>query len=253
MWRCFHSLIGLILGILVTIVALTGATLATKPVYEAAVGGASSSDLSVADLVRNIAQANPDALGERLVLAPSGDWKFVFSERNRRQERIVDPATGIFAEERKEPELYVFMRTLHRSFFLGDDGRIVTAVAGVAMTILLVSGIALFLRRAGGIRRFLSPIQGRDSGALHSIVGRLALLPLLILSISALYLSGLTFDLIPAGSGRAPAYPESLEELEPVLPWDLYGLQEAPLSSVQEIVFPIPEDWFDVWAVRRKF
>lgn len=250
MWRRFHSLIGLVLGVLVTVVAVTGATLATKPIYETAVSGASSGDLSVADLVRNIAQANPNAVGERLVLAPSGDWKFVFSEQNRRQERVVDPATGIFAEERKEPAIYVFMRTLHRSFFLGDDGRILTAVAGVAMTILLVSGIALLLRRVGGLRRALSPIQGRDSGALHSIVGRLTFVPLLILSVTALYLSGLTFDLIPAGSGRAPAYPESYEELDPVLPWDLHGLQETPLSSAEEIVFPIPEDWFDVWAVK---
>lgn len=250
MWRRFHSLIGLVLGILVTVVALTGAVLATKPVYEAVASGASGGNLSVADIVRNIAGSNPRAVGERLVLTPSGDWKFVFSERNRRRERIVDPETGVFAKERKEPELYVFMRTLHRSFFLGDDGRLVTALAGVTMAILLATGVALLLRRVGGIRRGFSSIQGRDSGALHAIVGRLALIPLLVLTVSALYLSGLTFDLIPAGSGRAPAYPESLEELDPVLPWDLHGLQEMPLSSAQEIVFPIPEDWFDVWAVK---
>ena len=250
MWRRFHSLIGLVLGILVTLVALSGAVLATKPVYEVVVSGASADDLSVADVLRNIAQSNPDAVGERLVLTPSGDWKFVYSERNRRQERIVDPQTGIFAEERKEPALYVFMRTLHRSFFLGDNGRMITALAGAAMAVLLVSGVALFLRRVGGLRRSMSSIQGRDSGALHSIVGRLTLVPLVVLSVSALYLSGLTFDLIQAGTGRAPAYPESIEELDSVLPWDLHGLQSMQLASAEEIVFPIPEDWFDVWAVK---
>ncbi len=250
MWRRFHSLTGLMLGLLVTVVALTGTVLATRPVYEAAASGASSGDLSVADFLRNISKANPKVTGERLVLMPSGDWKLTCSERNRRREHIVHPASGVFARQRKEPELYVFMRTLHRSFFLGDDGRIVPGVAGLTMAVLLVTGIALLVRRVGGLRRSLSSIQGRDSGALHASVGRLALFPLLVMSASALYLSGITFDLIPAGSGRAPAYPESLRELDAVAPWDLHGLREMPLSSAQEIVFPIPEDWFDVWAVK---
>ncbi|SPF81744.1 PepSY domain-containing protein [Pseudoprimorskyibacter insulae] len=250
MWRSVHSFAGLMLGLLVSVVALSGAVLATKPIYDTATSQSVVSGMSVADLLKVVTNANPDIMGERLLLTPAGDWKLTFTQSNRRQERIIDPATGDFAAEKKEPAIYTQMRTLHRSFFLGEDGRVLTAIAGAAMAILTVSGVGLFLRRVGGLRRGFSRIQGRDSGALHAIVGRLALVPLLVLSVTALYLSGLTFDVISVGDGAAPAYPESLQELDAVAPWDLHGLQALPLATAREVIFPIPEDWFDVWSVR---
>ncbi|PIE10851.1 MAG: N-acetylglucosamine transferase [Rhodobacterales bacterium] len=250
MWRSVHSWIGLALSLLVMVTAITGALLATEPVYDRVTVNSGADDLSVADLLRHIGEANPRAIGERITRSEAGDWKLTYNERGRRRERVVDPETGDFARERKRPKFYTFLRDLHRSFLLGDDGRLLTALSGIAMTVLMASGIALLIRRMGGLRQVFAPIQGRDAGGLHSWTGRLTLVPLLIISLTALYLSALTFDILPAGSGRAPAYPESLEELDPVAPWDLHGLQAMPLSSVDEIVYPIPEDWFDVWAVK---
>lgn len=250
MWRSVHSWIGLALSLLVMVTAITGALLATEPVYDRVKTRQAASDQSVADLLRQIAEANPRATGERLKRTDIGDLKLVYSERNRRRERIVDLDTGKFTREQKRPAFYVFLRDLHRSFLLGDDGRLLTAVSAVAMSVLTASGIALLLRRLGGWRQAFAPIQGRDSGGIHAWLGRAALIPLLIIGITALYLSALTFDILSAGDGRAPAYPESAEKLDPVDPWDLHSLQAIALKDVQEVVYPIPEDWFDVWAVK---
>lgn len=250
MWRSFHSWIGLALSLLLMVTAITGIVLATEPVYDRVTARGASSALTVADFLRHIAEANPRAEPERIQRSEIGDLKLTYAQGGRRSTRVVDPETGKFARKRKRPEIYEFMRDLHRSFLLGDNGRIVAALSGLAMTFMVVTGIAVLLRRLGGWRQAFSAIYSRDAGGLHSIAGRLTLLPLLILSVTALYLSALTFDLIEAGSGKAPAYPESLEELDPVAPWDLHALQALPLSAVQEIVYPIPEDWFDVWAVK---
>lgn len=250
MWRSFHSWIGLGLSLLVMVTAITGMILATEPMYESATTRGQSNDQSVADLIRIISVANPDVAGERLQRTETGAIKFTYAQNNRRAHRFVDPVTGIFEPERKRAALYLFARDLHRSFLLGDDGRILTAISGLAMSILTITGLILLLRRLGGVRQFFAPIQGRDAGGIHALVGRLSLIPLLIVCITALYLSALTFDILEASSGRAPAYPESLQELDPVAPWDLHGLQAISLNDVDDVIFPIPEDWFDVWTVK---
>lgn len=250
MWRSIHSLIGLTLSLLVMVLSVSGTVLATQPVYDRVISDGRAENLSVADMLRHVATANPGIEGERLKRDASGQYKLTFAQNNRRQERFVDPATGVFLPERKEPALYTFMRDLHRSFTLGEGGRILSAIGAIAMTFLTITGFALFLRRMGGARQLLTPIQGRGADALHAIVGRLLFIPLLITAVTALWLSAVTFDLIPAGAGRAPAYPESVEERDPVAPWDLQGLQSVALSEAEEVVFPIPDDWFDVWAIK---
>ena len=250
MWRSIHSIIGLTLSLLVMVLSISGTVLATQPIYDRVISDSGAGDLSVADMLRNVAGANPALEGERIKRDASGQFKLTFAQNNRRQERIVDPATGEFLPEHKEPAIYAFMRDLHRSFTLGEDGRILSAIGAIAMTFLTITGFALFIRRMGGLRQLFVPIQGRGADALHSIVGRLLFVPLVITAVTALWLSAVTFDLIPAGAGRAPAYPESLEELDAVARWGLHGLQPIALADVEEIVFPIPDDWFDVWAVK---
>lgn len=250
MWRTVHSFIGLGLSLLVMVLSVSGTILATQPVYDRMISEGGADGLSLADMLRNVAAANPNIEGERVKRDGTGQFKLTFSENNRRQERIIAPASGEFLPEIKEPAIYAFMKDLHRSFTLGEDGRILSAIGGIAMTFLTITGTILFLRRMGGWKQLFTPIQSRSISALHSILGRLLFLPLVVTALSALWLSAVTFDIILAGSGKAPAYPESLEELTQVAPWDLHGLQGIALADVEEIIFPIPDDWFDVWAVK---
>lgn len=250
MWRSLHSLIGLVAALLVIALAITGAILATKPIYDRVQAVPIAEGLSAADALRLIAEGQPRVAPERLKRSVTGQWKLAFTRGGRRAERVIDLESGRFARETKEPETYAFMRRLHRSFALGDGGRIIPAIGGLAMLILCVSGVALLLRRVGGLRALFGPMKGQGVDGLHSVVGRLALVPLLIMATTAVWMSGVTFNIIPAGDGLPPAYPESREKLAPVDPWDLHGLQAVPLADVQEIIYPIPEDWFDVWAVR---
>ncbi|MFT6652719.1 MAG: sulfite reductase (NADPH) flavoprotein alpha-component, partial [Celeribacter sp.] len=123
MWRSIHSIIGLTLSLLVMVLSISGTVLATQPIYDRVISDSGAGDLSVADMLRNVAGANPALEGERIKRDASGQFKLTFAQNNRRQERIVDPATGEFLPEHKEPAIYAFMRDLHRSFTLGEDGR----------------------------------------------------------------------------------------------------------------------------------
>jgi sulfite reductase (NADPH) flavoprotein alpha-component len=250
MWRNVHSVIGLALSVLVMMLSLSGSILATKPVYDRITLGNVGADISVADMLRNIYTANADFEGSRLKRDAAGQLKLAYYENNRVAERIVDPATGTFLPAHKDAPIYVFMKDLHRSFKIGESGRVLAAIGAIAMLFLCVSGLALLLRRFGGVKQFFVRIRGRNAASLHAIFGRLLVVPLLVTSLTAVWLAGITFDLIPSGAEAAPAYPESLEELVYVDPWELHGLQSIQVADVADIVFPIPEDWFDVWAIK---
>ena len=249
MWRSVHSIIGLAATAFVVVLSLSGAFLATQPVYDAMAAPDGGRDLSLAETLRHIHSANPDIIADHLKRDAAGTLKLGYVLNGRRGEAPFDAETGALLPAKNEPQAYVWTRHLHRGFLLGDEGRVLSAIGGIAMAVLTVSGIALLVRRAGGWRHLLTPMNAEDAGGLHAVMGRLALVPLLITALTALYLSAQSFSLFPTAR-VAPAYPESVQEMDPVLPWDLVGLQQMPLAEVNEVIFPIVEDWFDVWAVR---
>lgn len=250
MWRRIHSWLGLALAVLVLVLAVSGALLATKPLYDAYRLPAGAKEMSVAAVIEQIAKAQPRITPQRLSVSVSGEAKLSYSKNNRLQEQGLSLQTGALLREQKEPEGYVWLRKLHRSLLLGENGRIFPALGALVMLVLAVSGVALLLRRLGGVRQLFAPMSWQGAGQSHSALGRLALLPLLITTITALWLSAVTFDWVSAGADKPPAYPESLQELEAVEPWTLHGLQEIQMASVREVIYPIAEDWFDVWTVQ---
>ena len=150
MWRSIHSLIGLTLSLLVMVLSVSGTVLATQPVYDRVMSDGGAGNLSVADMLRHVAAANPGIAGERLKRDASGQYKLTFAQNNRRQERFVDPATGAFLPERKEPALYTFMRDLHRSFTLGEGGRILSAIGAIAMALAATPVLVIAARLVQG-------------------------------------------------------------------------------------------------------
>ncbi len=250
MWRKTHLWAGLLMSILILVVSLTGTVLATKPMYKAYNASSSLSNMSVATAIENIAKKNKRITPQKLTIYPSGDVKLNYTIRNQLKKRYVSLTTGKFLRKQEEPKIYAFVANLHRSFLLGDKGRIFPAISAISMFILSISGIILLIRRLGGIRYIIASMSWKGLTNQHSALGRLAIIPLLIMVITALWLSAVTFKLVSGGEDKPPQYPESLQELDYIEPWKLKGLQNIPMTDVVEIVYPIPSDWFDVWTVK---
>src|SRR5690606_29077123 len=84
---------------------------------------------------------------------------------------------------------------LHRSLFLGDVGRMITAAGALAMLLLAVSGAMLVARRSGGWRHWFARSRGPIEGRLHTDIARIAVLGLLLSSMTALWMAAETFAL----------------------------------------------------------
>ena len=156
MSRSLHRSFGLIAAALVTVVALSGAALSIFPATVALTTPAAQR-ISVAELATRVRAAEPTV--EQIRRAPSGRITAYYYEGDQPASAVIDPATGLPVGSADTSELERWLTNLHRSLFLDDAGRIITAGSAAVVLALAISGLLLMARRAGGWR----PRSGRSS------------------------------------------------------------------------------------------
>jgi len=195
MSRLIHRWPGLIAGLLLLVLSLSGAALSIFPAVERLSSPQATAVVSVADVAGRIQATHPEL--EQIRRAPSGRITAYWFENGAAQAAVIDPATGQSIASADPNPVERWLTKLHRSLFLGDGGRIVTAAGAAAMMVLAISGVVLVARRAGGWQLWFSPMRGPLSGRLHVEIARLAVAGLLLSSATALWMTASTFDLLP--------------------------------------------------------
>ena len=162
--------------------------------------------------------------------------------------QVVDPADGRVLGEHQPSTLSRWVKTLHRSFLLGDAGRLAAAGVALALLPLSVAGLVLLARRLGGWRRLLAPVRGTPWQRLHVAAGRAVVALLCLSSLAALYLSAATFGLVAADAPDAEVASTAGAGAE--LPADrLPLLQQLRVHDLRRLNFPDAADPADSWKV----
>lgn len=249
MWRWLHSVAGIGGMLLIMVLALTGAVMSVSPAIDALGPYARSpGDFSVAEALALLTPKFGEI--EKLKHTASGAFVLYHRHDGAMSHDYVDIATATVLGPEQESAFFSFVKDLHRSLRLGNAGRVAAGIGAGLMTLLCVTGAMVLIKRFGGIRAVFGPVRGNPMEWLHATSGRVALVPLLLTSLTGLYLTLVTFLILPSGNEVPPRYPESLEELAPVAAGDLAGLQHIRLADLREVTYPIPGDWFDVYAVK---
>lgn len=246
MMRRIHAVLGLSGMLLLMVLTISGAILSIMPAWDRA--GAISppaAAISIADLAGRVVQAVPEV--EELKRLPSGRIVAFHGGADGLAASVIDPATGQIVMPYAQPAFERWMTNLHRSLFLGDRGRLAMAAGALVMLALTLSGLQMTAQRMGGWRRILEPARGHGVQRLHTELGRLAALGLLLSTLSALYLALATFEVIPDGSSQGPAFPV-VATGGPALPaGQLAALRGIDLAELRELTFPNasnPDDLF---------
>ena len=248
MLRIFHSWSGLMAALLITMLAITGAVLSVNPVMERAqakVVGTSS--ISVAELTGKIASRYPGA--EQLQRSPSGSIIVYFTEGDQTGADLIDPFTGATIGGYSNSPFMVWVKNLHRSYLLDTPGRVGAGIAAVLMLFLTISGAFMLAKRLGGWRQLLNPIQGTLSQRLHNQVGRVAIFALLLSAVTGVYMSAVTFELLPEYQAADPAFPISVKGDLPAPIDTLAALKTIPVDNLRELVYPYKDDPNDVYSI----
>lgn len=112
---------------------------------------------------------------------------------------FVNPKTAEkIGEIYQQNTLFNFSKTLHRSLFLGKVGRVVMAVTSFLLFLLAISGTLLVIRRQKSWKHFFDKIVKENFFSYyHTVLGRLSLLPLCIVTLTGVYLSLDGFSVFP--------------------------------------------------------
>ncbi|MGJ8605503.1 MAG: PepSY domain-containing protein [Marivita sp.] len=247
MIRALHRWPGLLAAALLIVLTLSGAALSVFPAAERLTAPQAQSEMRVATLAARIQTAYPGV--EQIRRSPSGQITAYWFVDGTPGAAVIDPATGEGVGSADPNQVERWLTNLHRSLFLGDGGRIAMALGAAAMMILSVSGSVLVARRAGGWQRWFSPLRGPLSGRLHVEIARVAILGLALSSMTALWMSASTFDLLPIAAS-APAFLNAVsgETGFSIVSIDLLG--QTPVAELRELNFPYPGDASDVFTLK---
>ncbi|MEO6176835.1 MAG: PepSY domain-containing protein [Flavobacterium circumlabens] len=162
----------------------------------------------------------------------------------------INPVTGkVIGKTEKKSAFIQWVTSLHRSLFLHETGRFFIGVNAFLLFLIAISGTALVLQRQKGLRRFFSKII-KDNFAqyYHVILGRLMLIPILIMALSGTYLSMQRFKLFPETKINQKETPVDTKTAKQQNNADFEIFKKTKLSEVQKIEFPFdtedPEEVF---------
>ena len=246
MVRWIHKVLALGVALPLMALVMTGSVLSVMPALDRAGTVSLPADgISVAELAGRIAGTHPGV--EQIKRLPSGKVIAFSSGTDGPAATVVDPSSGEPLSTYAPSAFERWMTNFHRSFFLGDGGRMAAGAAAVALLALTLSGLQMTARRMGGWARLLDRSRGGAMERLHADLGRLAALGLVVSTLTALFLSLTTFGLIPDGLSQAPALP-TMAQAGPALPLArIDALRGIDLSQLRELTFPNPADPNDVF------
>ena len=162
----------------------------------------------------------------------------------------IDPRTGkIIGTPIKKSEFIQWVTALHRSLFLKETGRFFVGLISFILVLIAISGFALVVNRQRGLRNFFSKvIKEYVVQYYHVVLGRLALIPILIIAVSGTYLSLERFNFFMEKSNSE----KSGITAAPVSKNKVSVFKSTLLADVQKIEFPFSDDPEEYFIIKLK-
>jgi sulfite reductase (NADPH) flavoprotein alpha-component len=254
-WRYSHLALAVSSFILLILASVTGIILAFQPIvekmqpYEAK----SFSEITLAQSLPNLRKTYPGITelsvdANRFVQVKGSD-----AEGNKLL-AYVDPLTGkILGTPKPVSEFFQWTTALHRSLFIHETGRFFIGLTSFLLLLTTVSGTMLIIQRQRGVKRFFARIA-RDNFAqyYHVVLGRLSLIPILIIALTGTYLSLARFNFFDVAK-VAPKIDFDAIKSEPVRsPASFEVFSNTKLSDVESVEFPFSEDVEDYYTLKLK-
>lgn len=158
----------------------------------------------------------------------------------------INPVTAkIIGTPTKKSDFINWITGLHRSLFLHETGRLFIGINSFLLVLIAMSGFALVINRQRGLRNFFAKIiKEYFAQYYHVLLGRLALIPILIIALSGTYLSMERFHLFE--NENQTENPTTTQTKK------TFDLKNTPLAEVTKIEFPFSDDEDDYYIFELK-
>ncbi|MGV3586359.1 MAG: PepSY domain-containing protein, partial [Adhaeribacter sp.] len=169
-------------------------------------------------------------------------------------EAYIDPKTGkILGTPEKQSEFFLWVTDLHRSLFIHETGRFFIGLTAFLLLLIAVSGTMLIIQRQRGLKRFFTRIVKENSAQYyHVVLGRLSLIPIILIAGTGTYLSLVRFEVIPPEKVTTDVDFDAIKAAPQRTTADFAVFKNTSLSEVQSIEFPFSEDVEDYYTLKLK-
>ena len=252
-WRYSHLALAISSFLFITLASVTGIVLSFKPITEKSQSYYSKdfSQLTVAELIPSL-KKNYSDISE---VTTDANGFVVVDGTNSNDESgkfYIDPKTGkSLGSVKKESEFFTWVTSLHRSLFLHETGRIFVGLTALFLFLIATSGTVLIIQRQRSVKKFFGKIV-KDGFAqyYHVVLGRLMLIPIIIISLSGTFLSLQRFGVIKEQKITHKVDFDALktEPQKNITEFEVF--KSIPLSELQSIEFPFSEDVEDYFTLK---
>jgi len=254
-WRYSHFLLALVSSLFLLIASITGVILAVEPIQHQAQGYAIEDleKVSLATAINNLEQNYDEVF--HIEVESSGFVKAsVLTTELETLDVYVDPRTGEqLGKVPERPYVYRFATNLHRSLFLKSIGRFFIGLISFLLFLITVTGLILITKRQGGLKRLFSKVQ-KDYFELryHVVLSRWFFVPIIVLSLTGVYLSAEKFNLLPDDSVMDWVKTNTIPTAKYNSLGEIPFFQNTTLEHVRKIEFPFSDDPGEYYQIALK-
>ena len=252
-WRYSHLALALSSFLLLILTSVTGIILAFKPLTEKTQSyRAENFDTLKLSQTLPLLRKQYPGISELSVDANQFVQIKGSHEDGEKLLAYVDPASGKILGIPENPSAFFeWVTALHRSLLLHEAGRFFIGLTAFLLLLITISGTILIIQRQRGVKRFFTKIV-RDNFAqyYHVVLGRLSLIPILIIALSGTYLSLARFGLVDTQQLSVDVDFDAIQSGPVKDPADFAIFKEVSLSEVKTIEFPFSEDVEDYFTLK---
>ena len=175
----------------------------------------------------------------------------IVSKEGNSETFYIDASTGEkIGDIIEKAPIFKFATNLHRSLFLKSTGRFIVGLVSLSLLLMAITGIILITKRQGGIKHYFSKVVKENFEQYHHVViGRYALVPIVIITISGIYLSMEKFSMLPDDKISHAIGNDGLSKTPQIAISDFPVFKDIKLKDVKRIEFPFSEDVEDYFLI----
>jgi sulfite reductase (NADPH) flavoprotein alpha-component len=257
-WRYSHLILAISSALFIVIASITGIILAFEPISNKLnpYGPESLKTISIAKTIAVLQEKYHEIItieiDENNFVSAS-----VITQEGKSDAFYINPRTGEKVGELiKKLPIFEFATNLHRSLFLKSTGRFLIGFVSLLLFLIAITGGILIAKRQGGFSKVFSKIVKEDFNQYyHIIFGRYFLIPIIIITLTGVYLSLEKFSLLPKETSKYKNLEKSpIASNLNVL--DFVFFKTTKLDHIQKIEFPFStdkEDYFYAKTVDNEF
>ncbi len=253
-WRYSHLTLAISSFIFILIAAVTGIILAFEPISNQLKPYAvHTNEITLSQTITSLNKEYKE-----IITLEVNQHHFVtasvITKNGKNETFYINPITGKkISNVVPKATVYKWTTNLHRSLFLKSTGRFLVGFFSFLLFLIAVTGSILIIKRQGGITQFFTRVIKEDfKQYYHVIIGRFTLIPIILITLTGVYLSLDKFSVLPETNIKHTINLPIITSDKKVSIEEFSIFKNIQLGEVKSIEFPFSGDIEDYFFIKLK-